>query len=334
MKSVLLFFICCATVSISYAQKETFDIVNYTPPKAWKKQPAESTVQFSKEDEAKGTYCLITLYKAVPGISNAKENFEMAWASVVKETVTVSKASEMHPPVTDAGWETLSGYAPFENDGNKGVVILVTSSGFGKMVNLVMLTNTDVYEKEMAAFVESIALKKPVLTTAQTPIANDNKNSILGTWCISASDQSSFSVKNGVVSTIFRQYTFNASATYECNIKTFDPLMNSILLGRENGTYQINGNNLTINPQKSVLEEWSKMGGRDEWGRLLKTQNIALEKLTYQCTKLYIPENNEWQLILKAGNQTKRDGPFNNYDRNAWIYILTSAARPTIKLPN
>jgi len=78
MKKVLLFFVCCAIVSISHAQKETFDLTTYSPLKGWKKQPAEAAIQFSKEDAAKGTYCLITLYKAVPGTANPKENFDLA----------------------------------------------------------------------------------------------------------------------------------------------------------------------------------------------------------------------------------------------------------------
>lgn len=169
---------------------------------------------------------------------------------------------------------------------------------------------------------------EPLQQTAST-----NSTALLGTWCISASDQSNYRVKNGVVSTIFRQYTFKANGTYNCNIKTYDPLLNSILLGRESGTYRITGTNLTIDPQKSVLEEWSKINGADQWGRLLKTQNVSLEKVTYSFTKIYVPETSEWQLILKAGNQTKRDGPFNNYEGNAWIYIITSPSHPVIKLP-
>ncbi len=155
--SLFLFF----TVAISFAQKETYDISSYTPPLAWKKQAAESAIQFSKEDAAKETYCIITLFKAVPGTSNSKENFDMAWASVVKEMVTVSSAPEMQPVATENGWEVQSGYAPFESDGSKGTAILVTSSGFEKMVNLIILTNTDVYEKDITDFLSSVSLQKP-----------------------------------------------------------------------------------------------------------------------------------------------------------------------------
>jgi hypothetical protein len=162
MKKIILLFAFCDFVANAFAQKETFDVTTYTVPKHWKKQPAESAVQFSKEDTAKGTYCIITLYKAVPGTADSKQNFELAWASVVKEMVTVSAAPEMQPPVIENGWETHSGYAPFESDGNKGVVVLATASGSEKMVNMIILTNTDIYEQAITDFLESVSLKKPV----------------------------------------------------------------------------------------------------------------------------------------------------------------------------
>ena len=149
MKKIILLCFFGLSATILFAQKETFDLISYTPPRAWKKQPAESAIQYSIENAAKGTYCMITVFKAVQGTANSKENFDIAWASLVKETVTVSATPEMQPPATEDGWEVQSGYAPFENDGNKGVAILVTSSGFEKMMNIVILTNTDVYEKNV-----------------------------------------------------------------------------------------------------------------------------------------------------------------------------------------
>ena len=164
MKYPLLFLLLLLS-AIAKSQIETFDISSYKSPKGWKRAVTENAVQFTKEDAAKGTYCIITLFKAIPGTANAKENFNLAWTSVVKEMVTVSSAPEMQPPATEDGWEVQSGYAPFENEGKKGIVILVTSSGFKKMVNAIVLTNTDVYEKEMTSFLVSISLKKPAANT-------------------------------------------------------------------------------------------------------------------------------------------------------------------------
>jgi len=156
------FFILLASIYVKmFAQKETFDVATYTSLKGWNKKSSGSAVQFTKEDAAKGTYCMITLFKSLPGTSSSKENFDLTWTSVVKEMVTVSAAPEMQPAATENGWEAQSGYAPFEKEGTKGMVVLVTSSGFEKMISVIILTNTDVYEKDMMAFLESISLKKP-----------------------------------------------------------------------------------------------------------------------------------------------------------------------------
>jgi hypothetical protein len=172
----ILFSVVYIIVSFSvFAQQQTFDITIYTAPKGWTKQVTESTIQFSKEEAAKGSYCIIMLLKSIPGTTDAKANFDAAWETVVKEAVTVSTPPEMQPAATENGWEAQSGYAPFEAEGNKGIALLVTSTGFEKMVNILILTNTDVYEKEIGAFLESISFKKqnPVATKPPTkPVTN------------------------------------------------------------------------------------------------------------------------------------------------------------------
>ena len=179
MKQIIFLIFCSLIFAIDVAAQkpETFDIVSFQAPAGWQKKAAESNILFAKEDAAKGTYCLMTLYKSVPGTPDAKKNFDLTWTSVVKEMVTVSAAPEMQPEATKDGWEIHSGYAAFESDGNKGVVILVTASGFDKMVNLIILTNTDVYEKEMTTFLESISFKQiipAIKTTTTNPAKTTN----------------------------------------------------------------------------------------------------------------------------------------------------------------
>ncbi len=340
MKKIFIsLYALCVFVGNIAAQKQTFDITTYTPPPGtgWKKQATENAIQFSKEDAAKANYCMITLYKAVPGTASAKENFDLAWSSLVKEMVTVSAAPEMQPAATENGWETHSGYAPFENEGAKGVVMLVTSSSSVKMVNLIILTNTDVYEKDMTAFLESLSLKKQIALPAKTPAAatTAGNTDLLGTWGATASDNSDYRVKNGVMNYISRQYTFNANGTYLFVSKAYDPLMTNILLGKENGTYQVSGNSITITPQKSVLQAWTKNNGRDEWGKLVNTQNIPLEKATYQFTKYFFTGIQIWNLVLQPGKETKRDGYYssNTTFSNAYYYAPIAFNNKAIVLP-
>src|SRR5688572_17136714 len=167
MKYLLNFFFLVLPVTNLFGQRDSFDVTTYTAPKTWKKQLAESAVQFIKEDSANGTYCVIILYKSVPGTTSSKENFDLAWTSIVKEMVKVSTAPEMQPLAKEGDWEAQSGYAAFDNDGEKGVALLVTATSLNKMVNLLILTNTNAYETETTSFIESISLKK------QTQVINN-----------------------------------------------------------------------------------------------------------------------------------------------------------------
>jgi len=167
MRKQLLILFLSASIA-SCGQTQTFDITTFTAPKGWKKQTTESTIQFSKENATTGAYCIIMVFKALPGTADSKENFDAAWETVVKEAVTVTAAPEMQPPAKENGWEAQTGMAPFESDGSKGIALLVTSTGFDKMVNILILTNSDAYEKEMTAFVESVSFKKPAVSVGQT----------------------------------------------------------------------------------------------------------------------------------------------------------------------
>jgi hypothetical protein len=177
MKKIFSLCLFILIVKISIAQPQTFDITTFTAPKGWKKQTTESTVQFTKEDASKGTYCIIMLLKAIPGTADSKANFDAAWETVVKEAVTVSTPPEMQTPATENGWEAQSGFAPYESDGSNGIALLVTSTGFEKMVNILVLTNSDVYENEMSAFLESISFKK-ITPAANKPSTNSVKPAV------------------------------------------------------------------------------------------------------------------------------------------------------------
>jgi len=67
----------------------------------------------------------------------------------------------MQPVAEEDGWEVQSGYAPFESSGLTGVALLTSTSGYGQIVNILILTNTDVYEQAMTLFLESVSFKKP-----------------------------------------------------------------------------------------------------------------------------------------------------------------------------
>lgn len=160
MKRFIILTFLFASIN-AFAQQQTMDIITFTAPAGWEQKPSEAGIQFLKDDSASGAYCVIILYKSTPAQADAKENFKMAWTSLVKDMVQVADMPEMTPAEPHDDYELITGHANFEREGIKGVALLVNASGFGKMVNVVILTNSDLFEKTISGFLESIHISKP-----------------------------------------------------------------------------------------------------------------------------------------------------------------------------
>ena len=328
----ILIFVLILTVGNFAQSTESFDLATFTPPNGWAKQAGADSVRFSIEDKTGGAFCLITLFKSVPGSTSAKENFDAAWATIIKEAVPVL-APEMIPADNKGEWSVVGGFASFEKDGVKGVAILYTATGHGRMINALVLTNTRAYEAQATAFLESISFRKPV----ESAIVKPTENAIVGTWGQNLGAHMSYGdpVAAGTAGYSKDRYTFKADGTYSFVSKTFRMAYDQIILVIENGTYQISGDTLSIKPQKSVIQGWSKLNGGDKWGRLLSTQPRKLEPVTYKFTRHYFSGIDEWNLVLQADQPTERDGPFSTFKLfpNAWYYKPISSNNPVVELP-
>ena len=335
MKPILSIVLLLLSSISLLAQEETFDLATYTVPNGWKKTSnTNNAVGYTITNNQKGTYCQIGIYASTNSKGSLEDDFESEWQELVVKTYKPTTKPELVPKTSENGWDVQAGAAPFEYSGAQAVAMLFTASNKDRCMSIVILTNTGDYQAVIEKFLESVDLKK--IDVGPQPVnANNDNTSILGTWTMSASDQSSYRTNNGVMNYIVRQYTLNENGTYTFITKTFDPLMDKILLGKENGTYQISGGKLTMSPQKSVLEGWSKKDNTDKFGNLLSSQNIAVEKVTYQFTKHYFSGIQEWNLVLQAGAPTKREGAFssNALFSNAYYYSPISTSHPLIEYP-
>ncbi|MGG9960541.1 hypothetical protein [Ferruginibacter sp. SUN106] len=337
MKKIILINIACALALISFAQKASFDIVSYTPPKGWKKEVKENFTSFTITDKKTNGWCQISIVKSTTSKGDIEKDFESEWQELVVKSYKVTDAPQGNEVQEAEGWKIKAGAGKFIFNNSNAMVLLTTMSGYNRCVSIVSTTSNQCYIKDIEDLLASLDLKKPDTTsTAQTQTDVSDNKSIIGDWKATASDQSSFRVKNGVMNYISRQYTFNSNGTYSFVSKAFDPLMEKIILGKETGTYQVSGNTITVTPKKSVLEGWSKKDGADKWGKLMNSQNQPLEKMTYQFTKHYFSGTQIWALVLQADKATNRDGPFsgNTVFNNSWLYNPLSSNNVKIALPD
>ncbi len=117
-------------------------------------------------DVEKGLY-FTTLFKAIPEVNDSKMNFEASWDSIEKETVKLTAKRETQQSSIENGWTVESGFAPYESDRNKGIVMLITLSGNQKVVNVTILMNSSGYQNEIEGFFATLDL--PKVEISKTP---------------------------------------------------------------------------------------------------------------------------------------------------------------------
>lgn len=334
MKKVYSVFLLCFFLTNLFAQKETFDIINYTPPTGTKKEVTENSVSYTFVNKNNNTWCLIGIIKSTISKGSIDSDFESEWQELIVKNYKPNDTPKLNEMQEAEGWKIKSGAAKFTYNNGDAMAMLTTMSGFNRCASIVAITNSQEYFINIDSLLLSVNLNKPEITGQPQGDVADTK-SIVGSWGATASENSSYRMNNGVVNYIRRQYTFYTNGTYSFASKAFDPLMDKILLGKENGTYEMSGGSIIVTPLKSVLEAWSKKNGEDDWGKLLNVQKIPLEKTSYQFTKHYFSGTHIWALVLQADKATKRDGPFNGNTifPNAWYYDPISNNNRIIELP-
>ena len=91
---------------------------------------------------------------------------------------------------------------------------------------------------------------------------------------------------------------------------------------KETGIYDLDGDQVTLRPQKSMIQRYSKRNGKNELGKLLKTEDRDLEVVKYRFTFHYFSDAKEPKLVLQVDSPTRRDGEFSDDKtyRNAWCF--------------
>jgi len=328
MRMAVTFFLLQLFAVAAVAQVEKFDIITYTAPAGWAAKKGPDAVQFSKEDTATGAFCVVTIYKSVDAGTDSRANLNAAWNALVTQTLGIDAKPQIGAPGTKDGWATEAGIAPVSTADIKGAALLTTMTGGNKMLSVLVLTNSESFQKEIEALVDSIKLPPIKAVPAQTPAtgapASDENARLIGKWQRASSGVPTYAdpVAWGTAGYTKSRYEFKADGTYIYTERSFRMMMQTIIIVKENGKYSVNGNTLTITPQKSTISSYKKDGGVDALGALVSSQNRQLETVAYNFTFHYFEGIKEWNLVLQADKTTQRDGPFSNNQTfpNAWYF--------------
>lgn len=154
---ILIFF-----AQMLFAQKkETFDLATYTIPAGWQNKSTDYAAGYVMTNSQKGTYLQVGIYKSTASKGNVTADFESEWQDLIVKPYKPTTEPELTPSQSENGWDAQGGVAPFPFNGQQSLAMLVTMSGHGRCMSIVILTNTDEFQRSVDQFLESIDLKKP-----------------------------------------------------------------------------------------------------------------------------------------------------------------------------
>lgn len=180
MKKICFFILGTIVTLSTSAQKETFDIINYTPPSGWTKEIKTSVASYTIVDQKKKTWCQIGLYSSVATKGSIEQDFANEWQELVAKPFTVTETPQTTDIPESDGWKMKGGGAKFVFNNSDAMALLTTFSGYGKAVSIVASTNTQDYIPTIQNFIASIELSKPdttIVAANSIPVNNSSPNS-------------------------------------------------------------------------------------------------------------------------------------------------------------
>ncbi len=315
MKKIFPFLLCVLCGFSVYAQKQTFDVVSYKVPKGWQQKQNDGSVQLLATDKKSGGYIMAIITNASASTGTAIENFKSKWKAAIADQIQLEGEPTMQPSSKDKGWDIETGSAGYTDNGSKGNVALLSATGGGQTVSVVIMYNTNQYEKDLSAFLNSLELaevkQNENANTSSTSTKNEGKTSIVGLWTDYVLETTGYNI-NGMpqytAGYLRKEYAFYSGGTYLFRNKQWLTKTKDILFIYESGTYTVNANQITLTPKQGKGEFWSKTSSSKQWGKLVKASEYKLENVTYSFKIENDPDYKITRLILSSGKPTQRDG--------------------------
>ncbi|MBS1758539.1 MAG: hypothetical protein JST23_00345 [Bacteroidetes bacterium] len=177
MNKLFLSALLLLSGSITFAQKETFGVVNYTVPANYELVKNENVLTYYKEDKSTGAYCNFFIYKIMPGQGGTKNDFDFAWDKLMQAPFKFTATPAMQPEATLKGWKFLIGNARYIDNGVATLAMLINFSGENNMQAVCILSNSDKYKIDIENFIASVdVMKETIPSPATQPQSEKGKN--------------------------------------------------------------------------------------------------------------------------------------------------------------
>ena len=187
MKKIFYCLLLLFLIQTSFAQQGSLGILNYNVPPGYLLIKNDNVLTYYKEDKSTGTYCNFFIYKLFDAKGNTKKCFDFCWENFLQKPFKTTATATPLPESEIRGWHFITGSVKYNDNGVPTLALQVTFTGENKMQNIIILSNSDIYKKDIEGFIASVDVVKeikqsPALPPALQPgIENKNTNSSANT---------------------------------------------------------------------------------------------------------------------------------------------------------
>ena len=150
--------------------KEAFDIARFVAPPRWQRlqSPGLLTLQ---APAAPGSSAQVFLFPSEPAQASPEENFQAAWRKLLAAPLGGLAPARTSAETTPEGWTAVTGVAPYTKQGGSWRAILLTATGHGRAISVVVHLLGTAHDGEVDAFFKDLDLVPPpgAPSTAATP---------------------------------------------------------------------------------------------------------------------------------------------------------------------
>lgn len=160
-RSLISFALLIPTM-LCTAQCTSFGVINYTVPEGYKLIKNDNVLTYYKEDKSTGAYCSFFVYNLMDAKGDARQCFNFCWENLLQKPFKITAAATLQPEARIKGWRFLLGNARYNDNGVATLALQITFLGENKMQNLIILSNSDAYKKEIEDFIAKADIAKDI----------------------------------------------------------------------------------------------------------------------------------------------------------------------------
>lgn len=176
MKKIISLVLLFATMQQAFAQTETFDIAEYTPPVNFTKINKQGVVIYTKTNTATGGFCMIAIYASAASEGDEQKDFSVEWQDLAVDLYKAEANPKTEIQTTPEGWKAVAAASPIKLDSVDAYTILTVFSGFGKKISVLATLNNQSYLSTIDSLLENIKFDKTAIAFVTPPTTQSSTN--------------------------------------------------------------------------------------------------------------------------------------------------------------